>query len=180
LGVPFESINTEQLIKRYYNWASPIQSSSPAPGTVTVTQGHTQHFSIVTLDPASHTLERTWRVDGQPAGAGGSYALDSSLLSIGDHAVVATAHDSTPDVRSDADGILTESVSWVLRVAPSVALSPCDVNRDGVTNDGDIQVVINEVLGVIPPISDINRDGVVNILDLMLYVNAALGGGCSR
>jgi hypothetical protein len=179
LGVPFESINTEQLIKRYYNWASPIESSSPASGITTVTQGHAQHFSIITLEPASHTLERTWRVDGQPAGVGASIVLDSSLLSIGDHAIVVTAHDATRDVRSDPDGILTESVSWVLKVTPSVAISPCDVNRDGATTAADIQVVINEVLGVIPPTSDINRDGVVNIFDVMLYVNAALGRGCS-
>jgi hypothetical protein len=178
LGVPFERINTEQLIKRYYNWAAPIESSSPTPGVVTVTQGHTEHFSITTLVPASHTLERTWRVDGQSAGVEGSLVLDTSLLSIGDHSIVATAYDSTPDVRSDPDRILAQSVSWVLRVGPSVTLSRCDVNRDGVSNVMDIQVVINEVLGLRPATSDINSDGLVNIVDLMLYVNAALGRGC--
>lgn len=138
LGEPFEQINTEQLVKRYYNWASPIESRSPASTAVTVTKGQTISFSIVTLLPATHTLDRSWFVDGQPKASGASYVLDSSLFSIGDHSVVAIAHDPTTTVRSDPNGVLTESVSWALRVvaiAPAALIGP-PKNKDECKDGG--------------------------------------------
>jgi hypothetical protein len=77
-------------------------------------------------------------------------------------------------VRSDPNGILTESVTWALRVLPSI----CDVNKDGATNVVDVQLIVNQVLGVVPPTSDVNGDGSVNIVDVQAVVNAALGLGC--
>jgi hypothetical protein len=65
LGQPFEQVNTEQLVKRYYNLATPIESSSPPAGAVPVIKGQTISFSIVTLFPATHTLDSSWFVDGQ-------------------------------------------------------------------------------------------------------------------
>ena len=77
-------------------------------------------------------------------------------------------------VRSDPNGVLTESASWVVRVASS----PCDVNNDGVINVIDVQVIVDQVLGLMPPISDLNGDGNINVVDVMIVVNAALGLGC--
>lgn len=55
----------------------------------------------------------------------------------------------------------------------------CDVNSDGTPNVVDVQLLVNEVLGVRPATSDINGDGLVNVVDLQRVVNAALGLGCN-
>jgi hypothetical protein len=57
--------------------------------------------------------------------------------------------------------------------------SPCDINGDGVTNVVDVQLIINEALGVAPAVDDLNGDGVVNVVDVQIVINAALGLGCS-
>jgi len=61
-----------------------------------------------------------------------------------------------------------------------IGVAPCDVNGDGVVNVLDVQLVVNQILGVLTPTSDINGDGVVNVVDLQLVVNAVLGLGCNH
>ena len=54
----------------------------------------------------------------------------------------------------------------------------CDLNGDGVVNVVDVQLIINQALGVIPAVNDLNHDGVVNVADVQKEINAALGLGC--
>ena len=54
----------------------------------------------------------------------------------------------------------------------------CDVNQDGIVNVSDVQLIVNEALGVAPPVNDINQDGVVNVVEVQLVIHAALGLGC--
>ena len=61
---------------------------------------------------------------------------------------------------------------------PTIILTNCDLNQDGSTGVADIQVLINEALGVTQAVHDLNHDGVVNLLDLQIVVNAALNLGC--
>ncbi|SPF38499.1 hypothetical protein SBA4_2150034 [Candidatus Sulfopaludibacter sp. SbA4] len=56
----------------------------------------------------------------------------------------------------------------------------CDVNGDGVVNVGDVQTLINVVLGAVfgnnqTPLFDLNRDGFVNLADIQIAINVALG-----
>jgi hypothetical protein len=113
-------------------------------------------------------------VDGELRSTGFSYLLDSALLDLGDHSVVARVHDPTDAVRSDSSGLLTESASWTLHVQPS----KCDVNRDGKTNILDLQLIIKQLLGLLPRTSDVNDDGKVNVLDLKIVLDAVLGRSC--
>ena len=55
---------------------------------------------------------------------------------------------------------------------------PGDVNGDGVVNVQDVQLCVNQVLGLSPttPEADVNSDGSVNVLDVQLIVNILLGG----
>lgn len=55
----------------------------------------------------------------------------------------------------------------------------CDLDGDQNTNAPDVQLVINEALGVYPALNDLNQDGAVNIVDVQIVMNAALGKGCS-
>jgi hypothetical protein len=43
----------------------------------------------------------------------------------------------------------------------------------------DVQLEINEALGVAPALNDMNGDGVVNVVDVQIVINAALGLGCT-
>jgi len=57
---------------------------------------------------------------------------------------------------------------------------PADINRDGMVNAVDVQLVINAALSIpIDPSynADINNDGMVNAVDVQLVINAALGIG---
>ena len=57
-------------------------------------------------------------------------------------------------------------------------VSPCAVTNDGSASVADVQKVINEALGIVRAIDDLNKDGVVNSVDLQIVMNAVLGRGC--
>ena len=51
-----------------------------------------------------------------------------------------------------------------------------DINGDSSVNAVDVQLTINEVLGIeTGEDADINRDGSINAVDVQLVINAALG-----
>ena len=58
--------------------------------------------------------------------------------------------------------------------------SACDLNRDWATNVVDVQLQVNQALGVTACTSDLNRDGVCNVIDVQRVVNVGLGGQCLR
>ena len=60
-----------------------------------------------------------------------------------------------------------------------IRLASCDINADGTTNVSDVQLIINEALGVVSPTHDLNSDGTVNVSDVQIVINAALGLGCN-
>lgn len=57
-------------------------------------------------------------------------------------------------------------------------LSPCDVNSDDVTNVQDVQLVGNQVLGLVAATTDLDNDGKTTIVDYQRVVNAANGSAC--
>ena len=75
----------------------------------------------------------------------------------------------------------SDSVGNLLSIsctAGTIVAFTCDLNGDGNVNVADVQVIINEALGVIPAVHDLNHDGVVNVGDVQKVINAALGLGC--
>ena len=120
LDVPFEQINTEQLVKRIYNFVSPIDATTPAPSSLTLAKGAVQAFTVTVLSPATQALTIVWSVDGQALGSGADFALDTSPLTLGDHTVEVQVSDPTPMVRNDSGNVLTETVSWTVNAVASV------------------------------------------------------------
>jgi hypothetical protein len=59
------------------------------------------------------------------------------------------------------------------------ATNLCDINKDGVVNVLDVQLMIRQALGVLAPLNDLNGDGIVNVVDVQIDSNAALNLGCS-
>jgi hypothetical protein len=83
----------------------------------------------------------------------------------------------TPKACTSADA--QGSIIATACTAGTIRLPSCDINGDGATNVADVQLIINEALGVNPPIHDLNHDGAVNVADVQKVINAALGLGCS-
>jgi len=46
-------------------------------------------------------------------------------------------------------------------------------------NVADVQLIIDQALGVIPAVNDLNGDNVVNVADVQIVIDAALGLGCA-
>lgn len=123
LGFPFEQINSEQLIRRVYNFVSPIDSSLPAAGALTLARGAPQNFSVTTPQPFTHALDVTWRVDGVASGSGPAFTLNTAPLSVGAHTVEVVVRDNSAMVRSDPAGLLMESRTWNVTVQDAVDLA---------------------------------------------------------
>jgi hypothetical protein len=88
-----------------------------------------------------------------------------------------TASAVTPKActSADAQGSIIATACTVGTIRPP----SCDINADGFTNVADVQLIINEALGVSPATHDLNHDGAVNVADVQKVINAALGLGCS-
>ncbi len=119
LGVPFEQINTEQLIRRIYNLVSPLDSSLPSASTITVPAGGSQAFSASTPTPLTHSLSVVWSVDGQTAGSGTSFTLNAASLSQGTHSIRVAINDPTSQVRNDPSQVLKAQRTWTVNVGAS-------------------------------------------------------------
>ena len=119
LGRPFEQINTEQHVRRIYNFVSPIDDVSPPQSVTTVRQGDL--FSVITPQPATHALDVVWRVDGVVVATGTQFS--SAAVSLGSHQIVATVSDATPLVRSDPASLLIDTAVWNVTVEAPLQLN---------------------------------------------------------
>jgi len=64
-------------------------------------------------------------------------------------------------------------------VPPSQPASACDVNGDGAVNASDVQLAINQALGLTPCGSaDLQHSGKCTVVDVQRIINASLGGAC--
>src|SRR4029078_8852415 len=130
LGVPYERINEEQLIKRIYNLVAPIDSASPLASSVTLAPGAEQLFdvSVPTLD--TQPLSISWFVDNSPVASGPSFRFSSVNVAAGLHEVQVVVRDLTPKVKYDPANVLTASRTWMVtttrpvRQAVSIDIKP--------------------------------------------------------
>lgn len=61
----------------------------------------------------------------------------------------------------------------------SPALNACDLNADGSVNVVDVQLAINQALGMVQCTNgDLSGDSQCNVVDVQRSINAALGSGC--
>lgn len=122
LGVPFEQINSEQLVKRVYNFASPLDGVEPELSGVTLKQGESVTFRVRTPQPLTHALDVVWNVAGQAVGAGEEFTLNTSTLAAGSYPVEAVASDPTSFVRNDPAAVLKDTRRWDVIVNPVTSL----------------------------------------------------------
>jgi hypothetical protein len=125
LDVPFEQINSEQLVKRIYNWASPIDSSEPSESIVNLVSGQIQIFDVTTPQPLNHSLDVAWKVNGDTAATTEQFTFSAS--SVGSHTVEVFVTDPTVLVRNDAGGVLKQSRRWDVIVESARKLVAIDI-----------------------------------------------------
>jgi sugar lactone lactonase YvrE len=103
----------------------------------------------------------------------------------GDDGAATSAKINNPvDVAAAPGGSLYFSDLWNYRVRSVQATGTgsrcgCDVNSDGSSNIVDVQLIINQALGITTAGCDVSGDGIVNIVDVQKVINAVLGLGCN-
>jgi IgA Peptidase M64 len=119
LGAPFEAVNSEQLVRRLYNWVNPIDSHTPSQTELAVLVGQEVSFAVTTPQPIDHALDITWRVNGTVSASTPTFALDTATLGLGTHTIEVTVHDATALVREDSSNLLTATRTWTLQALPN-------------------------------------------------------------
>jgi hypothetical protein len=73
--------------------------------------------------------------------------------------------------------------SLLIAVVPSLlaqsSTAPCDLNSDGVVNVADVQVAVNEALGLSACTMNLDGTGTCDVADVQRVITAALGGACN-
>jgi hypothetical protein len=166
LNRPFEQVNNEQLVKRIYNFVSPLDSSQPDGSTLSLWQGGTFPFSVTTPSPFTHGLDIGWTIDGgAPAGTGNNLVVNVGGLGLGDHTVEAVIDDTTSMVRSDPSLLLRENRTWNVTVVPMPTL---EVNPN--TGVGSSTVLSAQY---------VDLAGVPNLAHVFMRVSALPDGAAS-
>ena len=121
LGVPFCAVCSEALVLALYQKTRPVDAFSPAASTLSVSTTQALNFSLTLLQPASHNLSVQWYTN-QAAVLGATnpvLIISPTTLGNGNHTVSATIHDGTPLVRNDPTNLLTQTVTWTVKVGLS-------------------------------------------------------------
>ncbi|MGH8614968.1 MAG: M64 family metallopeptidase [Gammaproteobacteria bacterium] len=120
LDPSFEQINEEQLIKRTYNWVSPLDSSSPLSSDVALVLGDSQAFQVTIPTPDTNSLAVTWYVDNSEVATGLTFTFNSATFGTGPHTVQVIVEDPTPKVRNDPANVLRDDRMWMVTVNANV------------------------------------------------------------
>jgi hypothetical protein len=82
----------------------------------------------------------------------------------------------TNQVNVSGGGSASAGASDLTSILPP---NPCDLQQTGIITVADVQLLINEALGLSAAVNDLTGNGMVNIVDVQIGVNALLGLGCT-
>lgn len=95
-GQPFDQINSEELIMRFYERVTLPLAHFPTPDNLQVARGNLQSFTVAVPTPSTHTLTVWWYVDDVFKSTGLSFTLDTDASEVGQvHRVEARVQDLT-------------------------------------------------------------------------------------
>jgi hypothetical protein len=115
-----------------------------------------------------------------PTGAAG---FDNEVAPTGDYAaqfpdgMLAPGQSVTANV--GFSNPFSVAINFTSQVFVVQTAKMCDISQTASTNVADVQLIVNEALGVATPADDLNNDGVSNIADVQIVINSALGLGCA-
>jgi hypothetical protein len=104
--------------------------------------------------------------------AGSSYPAITVTVNVASNAAASVTNQAIVSGGSSATAADAIDPTAIMQV------SACDVNRDGNIGVSDIQLIIDEALGVAPAVNSLIQAGVVDVADVQSVIQAALGLGC--
>jgi uncharacterized repeat protein (TIGR01451 family) len=148
-------------------------SSGPTIGNVTITDTLPPGLTLVSMSGSSWTCP-----------SGGTSCTSGEALLYGGASyppltVTVAVASGAPSPVMNLAGVSTPGFVGASAVDTTPVYPKCNVTQDANTSVSDVQRIINEALGVLPPADDLNSDGAVNVLDVQIAINAVLGLGCS-
>jgi hypothetical protein len=147
-------------------------NAGPTSGTITVTVSLSSGLTLTGLNGGS-----TWTCTVSTASC-----FTTAVLNPGNYTTIAVAvtvaYGASSSVSIQA-GVAEPGTQSIQSTAPTTVFTACDLTLAGTTTVGDVQTIVNQVLGTAPSANDLNGDGAVNIVDLQIMIRSALGGGCS-
>jgi fibronectin type 3 domain-containing protein len=149
------------------------QSAPAAPTQLTATAGNTQVALSWTASSgaASYNVYR-----GAAAGGEGTTAVATGITTV-THTDTGLANGTIYFYKVAA--VNPGGTSPLSNEASAKPIPPCDVNGDGVVNVSDIQMTIDQALGMMSAANAMNHGGVTNVVEVQIVTNAVLGKTCS-
>jgi hypothetical protein len=84
----------------------------------------------------------------------------------------------TPNINTDLKWAINPRGASSITPPPS-SVSACDLNGDGQINAADVQIAINQALGVVACTNaDLVGNGQCNVVDVQRVINASMGAAC--
>jgi hypothetical protein len=154
------------------NWAAAVpvnQSFSVTPGGQTITFGALANAAFGTSPTLTATATSHLPVIFN--------SLTTSICTVSGTTVTLVTV-GTCTIQATQLGNANWAVATPVSRSFSVTSLPCDLEQNGNITVTDLQLVINEVLGVATARNDLNGDGVVSVADVQIEINAELGHGC--
>jgi uncharacterized repeat protein (TIGR01451 family) len=168
------------------------QGQTGATYTLTVTNGSgagttTGTATVTEILPAGLTLASItgtgWMCTSGPActrsdalTSGSSYPAITVAVNVSASAPVQVTNQASVSGGGTAALGRATDLTLVAAASSSPPTGACDLGSTGVV---DVQLMINQGLGVTPAVNDLNRNGVVNVVDVQIEINAALGLSCA-
>jgi MYXO-CTERM domain-containing protein len=111
LDQPFCPVCTEALVRSFWNLTNVHLVDEAVPAVdVQSTTCVAQTFTVKTPAITPSSLSFSWTIDGQvAANSSASLVIAPGAVPAGSHTIVVTVKDATALVRSDPDGVLTET-----------------------------------------------------------------------
>jgi len=143
--------------------------------------GKLTSFNVSVIDPQTSSVSTTYTSAITLTLNTGSFDASSTTMA---NAVSGVAAFSNLIVDTPGTYTITATTTGATSAngnsfTVGAAGNKCDVNVDGTVNVADVQLIINEALGVSAANNDLNSDHVVNVADVQIVINAALGLGCA-
>lgn len=109
---PFDAVNEELLVLRFYDFANLLESVTPTTTqTIDLRIAAVTHFSFQSLQP-SMGVTATWFLDGVQISKG--LTLSAGLIPAGPHTLELIVSDPTPKVRKDSTNKLSKRAAWTV------------------------------------------------------------------
>jgi hypothetical protein len=166
-----------------------LTNTLSVPAALAVFAGAPQSTAVTTAFPVALSAKVTDSGGNPLAGFTVNFAAPTSGSSAALSATTAITNTSgVATVNAVANGVIgaynvTASLGAFTAnfglTNSGAALSKCDVNMDGATTVPDVQLAINQALGVAVRASDLNGDGAVTVVDGQIVLNAVLNLGCA-